>query len=1674
MDDELDLERLTTDELAEVVAAVAVLSFGHAEVRAQRWVGGGGQRHIEVSGGSHGQEFVVVDLASDDTTPGADELFAQWPCVVVCADETAGPRARELLSAGADLWQRSDVAVRATEHPDLVRLLRAWVGHGDVLSLLLGSLAAAARRHVVEALLADQNSRLESRAAAQTRRVGLAQVFVDLPTHHSKRAFVAETLGGRRRFSARFGNLGLPSRRVVLLGGPGQGKTTLGQYLCQRHRAAWLAPIRDSLEPEVGAVLGAIERGAAGDGLPATFVRRFPFRVTLYRFAEKLADGAVADLWEALAAELQVGDAGAAPGTEAVRHILKTMPSLVVLDGLDEVPPTANRTEVLRLVEAFVQSAEGEALDLQLVATSRPQGYQQAFAADRWSHVSLADLGPQRATTYAQRLIAERHPADKDRRAEIGKRFAAALGEAETAALTRSPLQVTILVTLLEQRHRAPRDRWRLFREYYRVIFDRERERGIQSVEALAEHEEVINALHWEIGYRLHAREERSSGTTARIDEFALRGIVLRLLEADGHPVAARQALAERILVACRDRLVFLVAVEAGRVGFELRSLQEFAAGEYLLAAGDEVAIERVRRIAFSTHWRNVVKFAVGHVVADRPHLVPPVLALLAEDDAVSGSAANLARPGALLALDLAVADIGAQRPRVGDLLRELAMTLLGAIDDAWDFDSLGTLVRLEPVAARMFVERHAHAPSVLTWKLALWLANAGVEWARTWTEVRWHAAPFERLDEPDDLPWAQGLLYTRPFACPPSAWRRMWLWHFVHGDSSAPVNDAMASIGAALLDQGPSNEMYSISHGTVVWTFGRRLSAEAVRPPSDAHWGWWPLTVGANFAAQPSSATLAVALREIAKRNDAAAVRELAQALPWPLGCTAASATNANGWLRLADAAERGEMGGLEDWQLVEQRLALSTMSSADLDAGQIVPLPLTPEMARIGIPQPIAVNAEADLSRDQRHTLIQALLAKNATGLALKFLEPVVFWSDEGQTDDGSMAAGIFNVVTDEQVDALLDSPGAGEHGEVFFRSARRDDFAAWCPRLDRLGRRERITLWENIAAVVVDERRTTFFNPQYPGLVAWGAALHRSGNCDLDDQSRPSLPPAFFTDPRLAADALLLWLLTDTLTPEELTDLGRFAAERCLEVPTFLDDLDRFMRPHAEPFLVALAAHATDDGRARRVAGRHLAVLIEQRPTLLDVPEVAERLQLPDLAEFDHAAAMNVDLSANSAPAPLLAHDAVVQLSGAGLSDFRGFESLDITFSVPESGRGQWIFFAGDNGLGKSTILRGIVLALLQRSDAQTFAGEAQTPFVRFGASRALSSAVVVGPGRFDFSVTGTRVAPNDRAFDGFLVAYGSRRGTALGGPTQKVDFAPLDAVRSLFDETASLIHAESWLQKWDHRAASNGDGGATRRFVDALLVAVAKLIGVDRIEVTPDAVTVQSKAFGPTPIPLAAMSDGYLTVTGWVLDMVARWVERERNAGRAVTESFAAEMTGLVVVDEIDLHLHPQWQHTLVNSLRGMFPRMSFVVTTHNPVTLVAARPGEVFVLGRGTGGEVVVEQRDIPPGTDADAVLTGDWFGLASTMDAPTLDLLERHRLALRADPDSAESADLGRQVTERLGRPVSTDLANLAFRALAEVVDEDLRSMTHAEREAANDRLKAEIRRRLAERKSAP
>jgi energy-coupling factor transporter ATP-binding protein EcfA2 len=339
-------------------------------------------------------------------------------------------------------------------------------------------------------------------------------------------------------------------------------------------------------------------------------------------------------------------------------------------------------------------------------------------------------------------------------------------------------------------------------------------------------------------------------------------------------------------------------------------------------------------------------------------------------------------------------------------------------------------------------------------------------------------------------------------------------------------------------------------------------------------------------------------------------------------------------------------------------------------------------------------------------------------------------------------------------------------------------------------------------------------------------------------------------------------------------------------------------------------------------------------------------------------------------------------------------------------------------GENGAGKTTLLRALALALATPEVASKQL-HSRLPMVRNG-----------GPARLAFTFnTGTYRAEVHRA-DGrsteavscpsettpprpWVVAYGVRRGNALGEEGRIPDWGPEGDLHTLFDRQPALVVAQDWLLKLDRRVArekAQADAVGSRASTpaqdlwNAVVGALERILDVEKITAGDDD-SVYVKPRDQERVRLESLSDGYLTTAGWIVDLVARWVRMREAEGDVLMGDILGQMLGIVLVDEIDLHLHPRWQMRVLDDVRRFFPRLSFIVTTHNPLTLQSAKAGEVFVVRRGDAGPIELVQRDIHAGYDVDRTLL-ELFNIDHTFDPDTRTLLREYRRPEASPPIS--------------------------------------------------------------------
>jgi AAA domain, putative AbiEii toxin, Type IV TA system len=387
------------------------------------------------------------------------------------------------------------------------------------------------------------------------------------------------------------------------------------------------------------------------------------------------------------------------------------------------------------------------------------------------------------------------------------------------------------------------------------------------------------------------------------------------------------------------------------------------------------------------------------------------------------------------------------------------------------------------------------------------------------------------------------------------------------------------------------------------------------------------------------------------------------------------------------------------------------------------------------------------------------------------------------------------------------------------------------------------------------------------------------------------------------------------------------------------------------------------------------------------------------------------------------------------------------LEVAFTNADGSPRMWTVFVGENGLCKTTILRAIAMTALGRDFSNNLVDDAPAYLDKrapaaatriesmFTYSRehhaersdpvaheppALSSVIEIEPP--GSKIAGTAQLSEELPEHDLVVVAGYGVGRVLARPLTSVvgDVPARDRVRSLFEPT----HFPIGTGFADHFALTTGEARA-REFALCLreaLIERVRLPRVDSIELRGHAGASSTSRlieshrftmrFGASELRLPAvwLSQGYQAVISLVADIIGHvWLA----AGREVPLD---EMEGLVLVDELDLHLHPTWQTKIVDGLKRTFPRMQFVVTTHSPMILAGCAREEVWILRQSETGDVTAEPAQVAPALLTAAEMYREFFdlsrGLASELGLKLQRYVSIASNPLRTDAEDAELAVL--------------------------------------------------------------
>lgn len=402
--------------------------------------------------------------------------------------------------------------------------------------------------------------------------------------------------------------------RILLEGGPGQGKSTISQYLCQVHR------------------LRILDKQEDIKYLPEDLINspiRLPFKIDLRHLADWIDkknpysgmfdERFFTNAWKNTLEAFFVYHIHYHSKYDTINYddfiaIIKSSAVLFVFDGFDEIANLTSRKSVIEFINEGIDRISEFSKSLQVVVTSRPAAFSEeiVFSNDLYPHFELCDIDNQIITEYVNKWIKASN-LDEKHGEEIVRLVDEKLKVPHIKELAKSPMQLAIFLSLLKTRGESlPNKRTALYDSYIELFFNRESEK---SHVVLANRDLIID-IHGYLAWVLHSEAE-TFGTRGIIEIDDLRLRLRDYLISEEHD----PDIADQLFQVVEERVCALVSRVLGTFEFEVQPLREYFCAKYLYKTSpyspagsykSGTKPERFSAIVRNLYWNNVVRFFAG------------------------------------------------------------------------------------------------------------------------------------------------------------------------------------------------------------------------------------------------------------------------------------------------------------------------------------------------------------------------------------------------------------------------------------------------------------------------------------------------------------------------------------------------------------------------------------------------------------------------------------------------------------------------------------------------------------------------------------------------------------------------------------------------------------------------------------------------------------------------------------------------------------------------------------------------------------------------------------------------------------------------------------------------------------------------------------------------------
>ncbi|WP_299519786.1 AAA family ATPase [Winogradskyella sp.] len=300
-----------------------------------------------------------------------------------------------------------------------------------------------------------------------------------------------------------------------------------------------------------------------------------------------------------------------------------------------------------------------------------------------------------------------------------------------------------------------------------------------------------------------------------------------------------------------------------------------------------------------------------------------------------------------------------------------------------------------------------------------------------------------------------------------------------------------------------------------------------------------------------------------------------------------------------------------------------------------------------------------------------------------------------------------------------------------------------------------------------------------------------------------------------------------------------------------------------------------------------------------------------------------------------------------------NFKNFENVNgITFLKNDMSIYPWTIFLGNNGTGKTNILKALsCLESEEESGILDREGKEEIFYLSKGLSEnhEIKALALFDNSLFELETEqhndrGSRRILRNKKFKDFIIyAYGVNRRSS-----KEIKLSTQEDVgnnETLFNPDFTLINLNEWLLQTDY-AVKNGQKTAKKR-LDLIKSVITG-------EIFPE---LQDFKFHTSErlnnyvefktnegwFRFEDLAYGYQSTLSWIIDFCKKMFDRYPNSQNPLKEP------AVVLIDEIDLHLHPEWQRNITQILSNLFPKTQFIATTHSPLVVQSLQEANVYVL-----------------------------------------------------------------------------------------------------------------------------